>query len=64
MTDAVQPGMNEAEVRRGTRFTDAYGEVRVLAVADGYAMCRRPMSMPFVYSVRDVRAFLATEATS
>ena len=30
------------------------GEVRVMAVAEGYAMCRRPGCIPFVVRVNDM----------
>lgn len=30
------------------------GEVRVMAVAEGYAMCRRPGCVPFVVSVKEM----------
>ncbi len=30
------------------------GDVKVLAVADGYCMCRKPGKLPFVFSERDV----------
>lgn len=32
--------------------------VRVMAVEDGYAMCRRSGRMPFVARVRDIEALL------
>lgn len=34
----------------GMVFKDKHGEFRVMARADGYAMCRRPRCSPFVKS--------------
>lgn len=35
-------------IEAGQRWADQYGEARVLAVAEGYAMLRRPTSNPFI----------------
>lgn len=39
-----------ATVAPGQRWCDEYGQVRVLAVAEGYAMLRRRRSNPFIAS--------------
>lgn len=44
--------MGEA-VKRGDRTIDEHGEIRVMAVADGYVMVRRPGCLPFVLSVKE-----------
>lgn len=41
-------------IKRGFKFADAFGEFRVMAVADGYAMIRRPGCQPTVKSVREI----------
>ena len=38
--------MNELNV--GDRFTDEHGEVRVIALAEGWVMVRRKNAVPFV----------------
>jgi hypothetical protein len=43
-----------AHVKPGARFRDEVGEFRVMAVAEGWAMCRRKGCSPFVRSVRDI----------
>ena len=45
MTNAVQAGQ---------RWRDEMGEVRVLAVAEGYAMLKRRRRNPFVASVQQM----------
>jgi hypothetical protein len=35
-------------VQPGDRFVDDVGPLRVMAVAEGYAMLRRPYAVPFV----------------
>lgn len=42
------------DVKRGFRYRDRIGEIRVMAVADGYAMCRRPGAVPFIKMVAEV----------
>ncbi len=44
-------------MKRGDTFPHPSdgGEVRVMAVADGYAMCRRPGCAPFVVAVSDIK---------
>lgn len=32
---------------------DAFGEIRLMAQADGYCMCRRPHKMPFVITLKE-----------
>jgi len=39
------------EIKKGTTFVYLRGPVKVMAVADGYAMCRRPRCMPFIMTV-------------
>ena len=38
---------------RGEQTRDEYGEIRCLAVSDGYVMCRRPGMAPFLLGVRE-----------
>lgn len=38
----------------GYTWQGALGEYVVMAVADGYAMCRRPGCMPFVLTVKEI----------
>lgn len=42
--------MNERErpIEVGDAFEDDYGRLRVIAIADGYLMIRRPQAQPFV----------------
>lgn len=41
-------------VKEGTIITDHIGKARVMAVADGYAMCRRRNCLPFVVRVKEL----------
>jgi hypothetical protein len=41
-------------VSKGQRRQDAHGPIRVMAVAEGYAMVRRPHASPFILPVRTV----------
>lgn len=43
-------------VKAGDRFSDEHGNMRVMAVAQGYAMCRRTGCTPFVRTVAEVAA--------
>lgn len=38
-------------IEAGYTWSDDLGPVRVMAVAEGYAMCRRPGVMPFIMAV-------------
>jgi hypothetical protein len=42
-------------IEPGYTWHDAHGPMRVIAIADGYAMCRRPGCIPFVRSIADLR---------
>jgi hypothetical protein len=42
-------------IEPGYMWRDEHGPMRVMAVVDGYAMCRRPGCMPFVRAVSDFR---------
>jgi hypothetical protein len=42
-------------IEAGYTWSDEIGSVRVMAVAEGYAMCRRPGAMPFVRSIKELR---------
>jgi len=46
--------MAKSKIAKGHIFQWKGHEARVMAVADGYAMCRRPGCMPFVITVREV----------
>lgn len=46
--------MNEADIKPGLKFKDVLGEIRVMAVAEKYAMCRRPHAIPFVWSFKEL----------
>jgi hypothetical protein len=49
--------------KRGEVYADHIGIVRVMTVADGYVMARRPRAYPFVRSVKDFnREFLYRSA--
>ncbi len=41
-------------IEPGYVWTDHHGPIRVMAIADGYAMCRRPGATPFVRWIRDI----------
>lgn len=43
-------------IQAGLTWQDRYGPIVVMAVADGYAMVRRPGCLPTVMTVRDVEA--------
>lgn len=48
---------SEAErIAKGLRFRDRLGDLRVMAVAEGYAMVRRPHAIPFIMTVKEVAA--------
>lgn len=36
------------------QWEDEYGIIRVMVVAEGYAMCRRPGAVPFVIAVKHI----------
>ncbi len=38
----------------GDSWKDAHGLTRIMAIADGYAMCRRRGCMPFVVYLKDI----------
>ena len=38
----------------GDKIYDEYGEARIMAIAEGYAMARRPRAMPFVIVLKDI----------
>ena len=42
-------------VKVGYTWQDERGPICVMAVADGYAMCRRPGCIPFVIALREVQ---------
>ncbi len=46
----------------GQLWNDIHGTVRVMSVAEGYAMVRRPHCMPFVISVRDMDGWRLSSA--
>lgn len=54
--------MSEPEIIVGFRFGDGIGEIRVMAIAEGYAMCRRPRAVPFVRSIKDIQAFIKAQS--
>lgn len=43
-------------IEPGYTWLDERGPIRVMAVADGYAMCIRPGCVPFVLSIAKIRA--------
>ena len=43
-------------VKPGQRRRDAHGIIRVMAVAEGYAMVRRPRASPFILPVTTLEA--------
>lgn len=42
------------DIKKDAVFTDSLGRFKVMAVADGYAMCRRSRAMPFVLRLHDL----------
>ena len=38
----------------GDDWKDAHGLIRIMAIADGYAMCRRRGCMPFVVYLKNI----------
>lgn len=48
--------------KRGDEYKDDHGTIRVMAVADGYCLCRRPGRMPFVRTEKEVNAFIQMTA--
>lgn len=42
------------DVKRGLKYYDQWGEFKVMAVADGYYMCRRPRCIPTIFAVKDL----------
>ncbi len=44
---------DQSQTTAGEIRYDHNGPLRVMAVADGYVMCRRPRCMPFALSVKD-----------
>jgi hypothetical protein len=42
------------DIQSGFRWYDIHGQVRVMAVADGYVMARRPGCGPFVVSIKTI----------
>ena len=51
-------------VLAGQLWDDQHGTVRVMAVAEGYVMARRPHCMPFIVSVNDMDTWTPTSALS
>ena len=41
-------------VKVGDKIYDEYGEARIMAVAEGYVMARRPRCMPFIVALKDI----------
>lgn len=48
-------------VKAGFVYHDRIGKIRVMAVAENYAMCRRPGAIPFVKSIAEVILDATTE---
>lgn len=44
----------ENAIKPGYVWVDKYGPIRIIALADGYAMCRRPGALPVVISVKEI----------
>ena len=42
------------DIKVGFRYFDQWGEFRVMAVAEGYYMCRRKGCCPAIFSVKDL----------
>lgn len=56
--------MSESEIKAGFKFKDTIGEIRVLAVAEGHAMVRRPHSYPFTISLKDIALIIAANEST
>ena len=41
-------------VNVGDRFKDRHGPIRIMSIAEGYAMVRRPQGMPFAIYLKDL----------
>ncbi len=48
--------MEQPPVRAKDFWYDKHGKIRIMATADGYAMCRRPGLMVFVKDIKFIRA--------
>lgn len=46
--------MTEADIKAGAKFSDVIGEIRIMAVAEKYAMVRRKGCMVFVLSFKEI----------
>jgi hypothetical protein len=42
------------EIKSGDKYNDGISLMRVIAVAEGYAMCRRKGCMPVIQTVKEV----------
>ena len=49
--------MKKEKTKVGDKFYDHVGEIRVMAIAETYAMVRRPHAVPFTIRVKDLRLF-------
>lgn len=47
-----------SNIKPGLRLSDEHGAMRVMAVAEGYVMLRRPRATPFVRSVKEIEKLL------
>lgn len=43
----------EQPIKVGDKFVDEHGRFQVMAIADGWAMVRRPRAVPFVLMLTD-----------
>lgn len=49
------------QIKVGSKFRNSYGtEFKIMAVVDGYCMCRYKGCVPFVQSVKDLVKYLNT----
>lgn len=42
-------------MKAGDKYTDHYGEFRVMAIAEGWVMVRRKGAVPFVLYAKDIK---------
>lgn len=68
MVEREKPGrwfeytyVEKPPIRAGYTWEGEYGPIVVMAVADGYAMCRRPGCIPFIRTVKEIERIRDSE---
>jgi hypothetical protein len=52
--------ITEKDIVKGFRYADNHGEIRVMAVADGWVLARRPRMVPFAIQAKWIAAYIRT----